>query len=87
MPRHLGRGRPGPGRPSKRLGIHALEGKALAIASAMVKPAPANRNGAPASAGAEDIREGWRPTSFDEAVRRAGVTRRPVHHRLAERLP
>ena len=41
-----------------------LEGKALAIASAVVKPAPAN--GEPTlqlPAEAKDTREGWRPTT------------------------
>ena len=41
-----------------------LEGKALAIASAMAKPAPVN--GEPTlqlPAGAEDTREGWRRTT------------------------
>ena len=41
-----------------------LEGKALAIASAVAKPAPAN--GEPTlqlPAEAKDTREGWRPTT------------------------
>ena len=41
-----------------------LEGKALAIASAVVKPAPTN--GEPTlqlPAEAKDTREGWRPTA------------------------
>ena len=45
--RRLGRGsrtgcRPGPGPPSRRPVAHAPGGKALAIASAVVKPAPVN---------------------------------------------